>query len=188
MAHGNWLRTDDVVAPTCTTEGYTIYLCQNDPDCTATDNQEYTRRTEHPFTEYIDGRIVCNVCNVTYRDITTYIDEAVDSGKLDIDDSTSLDWELKGYENPDEPTALVANTAYTYSVTEDTLDISKGIIKLSSEAQATYTIVVEYNGTSKTYTVDSANVFFDLYENENVTKVTITATAAATVALYAYEG
>ena len=188
MAHGNWLRTDDVIAPTCTTEGYTIYLCQNDPDCTATDNQEYTRRTEHPFTEYIDGRIVCNVCNVTYRDITTYIDEAVDSGKLDIDGSTSLDWELKGYENPDEPTALVANTAYTYTVTEGTLDISKGIIKLSSEAQATYTIVVEYNGTSKTYTVDSANVFFDLYENENVTKVTITATAAATVALYAYEG
>ncbi len=188
MAHGNWLKTDDVIAPTCTAEGYTIYTCQNDPDCVATDHQDFTRRTEHPFTEYIDGRIVCNVCNVTYRDITTYIDEAVDSGTLDIDGETSLDWELKGYENPDEPTALVAGTAFVYSVTEDTLDISKGIIKLSSDAQATYTIVVEYGETSKTYTVDSANVFFDLYENEGVTKVTITSTAAATVSLYAYEG
>ena len=188
MAHGSWLKTDDVIAPTCTTEGYTIYTCQNDPDCVATDKQDYTRRTEHPFTEYIDGRLVCNVCNVTYRDITTYIDEAVDSGTLDIDGDTKLDWELKGYENPDEPTAIVVGTPFVYEVTGDALDISKGIIKLSSDAQATYTIVVECGAESVTYTVESANVFFDLYANEGVTKVTITATAAATVSLYAYEG
>ena len=184
-----WQPTNTVVAPTCSAEGYTIYFCPNDDDCTETTKKDFTRRTEHPFTEYIDGRLVCSACNVTYRDITTYIDKAVDSGELEIDDNTKLDWELKGYENPKDPTALVANTAYVYEVKDGALDISGGIIKLSSENEATYTIVVEYgDGETKTYNVDSAKAYFDLYENSKVTKVTITATADATVSLYAYEG
>lgn len=190
-ADGNdcWQPTNTVVAPTCSAEGYTIYFCPNDDDCTETTKKDFTRRTEHPFTEYIDGRLVCSACNVTYRDITTYIDKAVDSGELEIDDNTKLNWELKGYENPKDPTALVANTAYVYEVKDGALDISVGIIKLSSENEATYTIVVEYgDGETKTYNVDSAKAYFDLYENSKVTKVTITATADATVSLYAYEG
>ncbi|MBR2025223.1 MAG: hypothetical protein IKA02_05395, partial [Clostridia bacterium] len=197
LDHGAWLKTDTVISPSCTAEGYTIFKCKNDPDCTVTDKQEYTRRTEHPFTEYIDGRLVCNVCNVTYRDVTTYIDEAIQSGELDIDGDTKLNWELKGYETPDEAVALEAGVAYEYVVGGDNLDVTKGIIKLSSDAQATYTIVVDYEGGSKTFAVNDASVFFDLYINGEgeqngiggtVTKVTITATAAATVVFYAYEG
>ena len=192
-----WVQTQDVVNPTCTSEGYTYYVCTNDGDCVERCKKDYTRRTEHPFTEYIDGRLVCNVCDVTYRDVTTYIDKAVDSGKLPIDGETELDWELKGYENPDEPTALEAGVAFEYVIGEDDLSITNGIIKLESDANATYTIVVTCGETSKTYEVSSANVFFDLYVNGvdeqngisgEVTKVTITATAAATVSFYAYEG
>lgn len=197
IPHGTWLKTDTVISPSCTTEGYTIYKCQNDPDCEVTDKQDYTRRTEHPFTEYIDGRLVCNVCNVTYRDVTTYIDEAIQSGELNIDGDTSLNWELKGYETPATAETLEAGVAYEYVVGGDKLDVTKGIIKLSSNAQATYTVVVEFEGGSKTYEVVDASVFFDLYINGegeqngiggNVTKVTITATAAATVVFFAYEG
>lgn len=184
-----WVITQEVVNPTCTSEGYTYYVCTNDAACTEKCQKDFTRRTEHPFTEYIDGRLVCSVCNITYRDITTYIDAPIENGELVIDDDTKLSWELKGYENPKAPTALTANTAYSHTVTENDLDISKGIIKLSSEAaDVTYTIVVECGEASKTYEVKSANAFFDLYENEGVTKVTITASADATVSFYAYEG
>lgn len=184
-----WVETQEIVNPTCTSEGYTYYACTNDSDCTEKCQKDFTRRTEHPFTEYIDGRLVCSVCNITYRDVSTYIDEPIKVGDLVIDEDTKLSWELKGYENPEAPTALTANTAYSHTVTENDLDISKGIIKLSSEAaDVTYTIVVECGEASKTYEVKSANAFFDLYENEGVTKVTITASADATVSFYAYEG
>ena len=197
MEHGSWYKTDDVTAPTCTDEGYTIYICKNDPDCIVTDKQDYTRRIAHPFTEYVDGRLVCGLCDITYRDVTTYIEGSVADGELKIDEETSLDWELKGYKAPTEAIAIVGGGSYDYVVGGANLDITNGIIKLSSEAQAIYTIVVEFEGGSKEFTVDSADAYFDLYVNKEgevngidgtVTKVTVTATADATVVFYAYEG
>lgn len=184
-----WSKTTEIVAPTCSAEGYTVYVCNLDPDCKEELNLDFTRRVEHSFTEYVDGRMVCNVCDVTYRNTTTYIDEPIQSDKLVIDDNTELTWELIGYKAPEEATKLVANEAYTYDVTEDALDISYGIIKLNGADGTTYTVVVEYgNSESKTYTVDTAKAYFDLYENNNVVKVTVTASADATVELYVYEG
>ena len=197
MPHGGWTPTDTVVAPTCSAEGYTINMCKNDPFCTATKNMTFVRRVEHDFTEYVDGRLVCKVCDVTYRDITTYKDEAISSGDLKIDDTTTLQWELKGYENPKEPNAFGGDVVYTYEVTEDNLKITNGLLRLSSTENATYTIVVECGENSFTFNVEDASAWLDLYVNEGeevngisgaITKVTITATAAATVVLYAYEG
>jgi uncharacterized repeat protein (TIGR02543 family) len=188
MEHGSWYKTDDVTAPTCTDEGYTIYICKNDPDCIVTDKQDYTRRIAHPFTEYVDGRLVCGLCDITYRDVTTYIEGSVADGELKIDEETSLDWELKGYKAPTEAIAIVGGGSYDYVVGGANLDITNGIIKLSSEAQAIYTIVVEFEGGTKEFTVDSADAYFDLYVNKEgevngiagaVTKVTVTATANA---------
>ncbi len=184
-----WSETTVVIAPTCSAEGYTVYVCNLDDDCEETIHLDFTRRIEHSFTEYIDGRLVCDACSVTYRNTTTYIDEPIQSDELVIDDNTKLTWELIGYKAPTEATKLSANTAYAYDVTANTLDISGGIVKLNGADGTTYTIVVEYgDNQSKTYTVDTAKAFFDLYENDNVSKVTITASADATVEFYVYEG
>lgn len=201
-----WSVTDRVTLPTCESEGYTIYYCPNDKECKEEIKRDYTRRTEHPFTSYIDGRLVCSACNVTYRDISTYLDQAIKEGQLEIDKDTMLDWELRGYEEPELPTALVAGTAtVVYDKTKDNVDISGGIIALRSTGEATYTIVIEYeNGDPVTKTVKSANAYYDLYENVSdeegqyfeqngvggkIVKVTITANNAdATVSVYAYEG
>ena len=210
--HGDWEpMTDGTVAPTCSAEGYTVYMCTRDDKCVKTDNQAFTRRSAHVFTPYIDGRLVCNVCNVTYRDVTTYINEAIDSGDLVIDEDTLLYWELKGYKAPLDPYTLAANGdqfTFTYvsgaeddkateGVNESTLDISKGLIILEGTENTTYTITVTYDdGKTVTYpAVDSrvtelsgAKVVFDLYETDKITSVTVTASTAATVVFYAYEG
>ena len=93
----NERRTDTVEAPSCTAEGYREYRCTTDSECTEICFKEYTRRAEHAFTVYSDGRIVCDVCNVTYRDISTHTDEAIASSaqlqaeidRINADDSLS---------------------------------------------------------------------------------------------------
>ena len=198
----DFVRSDEIVKATCTSEGYVVYYCTlngGPGKCEHRENREFERREEHSFTEYIDGRYVCNGCGVTYRDITTYMDEAIAKGPLVIDDeNTTLNWELIGYQKPTDAKELKANEAtVVYEAGENVLDITGGMIKLDSKNGATYTVVIEYEGGSKTIEVDKATAYIDLYVNAGeevngiggtVLKVTVTATADATVSVCAYEG
>ncbi len=82
--HDFSIRLEDQVIPaTCTSEGHTVYKCAND-GCQETTHKEITRRTAHAFEVFNDGRYVCTACSITYRDISTYIDKAIDEGYMPV--------------------------------------------------------------------------------------------------------
>lgn len=88
---GNTANTDhthkhsatEVVAATCTAEGYTVYVC----DCGDTYNDDFTEKAEHTYEETVipptaesEGYTLymCTVCNHAYKD--NYTDKVVDDG------------------------------------------------------------------------------------------------------------
>lgn len=191
----NWIRTEDVVAPTCTEEGYTPYNCIfSGGECGETYNREITMRAQHAFTYHKDGRLVCAECGITYRDITTYnstpIASSEDTGKGPLTftdengETVSLDWEVIGYGAPAAATAVTAGTPV--SVTEFKLPMAQGVIelKLADGMNATitvnetaYTVTATYNengyynviitrGNVKSeLTIYGTHVYVDLYAN-----------------------
>lgn len=73
----------EVVAATCTSEGYTVYTCE----CGDTHNDDYTEKAEHTYEETVipatteaEGYTLylCTVCSYAYKD--NYTDKVVDDG------------------------------------------------------------------------------------------------------------
>lgn len=171
--HGNWAPTDNVVAPTCTSEGYTVYYCTMDEACEKTTNKDFTIRAQHAFTVYTDGRLVCPTCEVTYRNITTFTNDIIASsgkdgnGPLTFEDADGnkieLDWEVIGYGNPGASTAITAGQAYAQN--EFSLNIAKGIIAIDVVDGMEMTIVVKESdevSVEYTITVAQAAVGYDV--------------------------
>lgn len=81
--HDFSVNTNEVKHPTCSSEGYTVYKCST-VGCTEETHKDIKRRIAHAFDVYEGGRYVCTSCNVTYRDISTYIDKAIDEGYMPV--------------------------------------------------------------------------------------------------------
>ena len=203
--HGAWESTGTVVAPTCSTEGYTVYLCKNDPNCEVTDNQTFTRRVEHSFTEYVDGRLVCSGCKVTYRDKSTFLADPIISKDLEIDADTKLTCQLIGYKAPAAPETV--GEGYTYVIGEESPNVSNGLILLSGSATKVVVKYVDADGKEQSADITAfainvtiagnSYVCYDLYADSKVegaylsgklVSVEITADAATTVRLFTNEG
>ncbi len=192
----NWVRTEDIVNPTCISEGYTAYSCKfSGGECGETYNREITMRTQHTFTPYKDGRLVCADCEVTYRDITTYNSTPIASsgdasnGPLTFTDengeTVTLDWEVIGYGAPANPTVATAGTPAT--TTEFKLQMKEGIVELKlvdgmnatitvnstaytvtasyNEGNGYYNVVITRGDVTSTATVYGTHVYVDLYAN-----------------------
>lgn len=214
--HGDWAATNEVVEATCTTHGYKKYECTRDDDCTESIEGEIKRNAEHTFTKYDDGRFVCAVCKVTYRDITTIQDEPIDSGNFVVDENTTFQYEVIGYENPKAPEDIESGTAY--DKTEFEMSVLGGLIVLetTTDEKITYTItIVDEADNESVYTIEAIvdsgaysytitdadnnvttyksretgkTVYFDLYSEESIKSINIEASADATVRLFANEG
>lgn len=81
--HAHKYTATEVVAATCTAEGYTVYVC----DCGDTYNDDFTEKAEHTYEETVipptaesEGYTLymCTVCNYAYKD--NYTDKVVDDG------------------------------------------------------------------------------------------------------------
>lgn len=81
--HAHKHTATEVVAATCTAEGYTVYVC----DCGDTYNDDFTEKAEHTYEETVipptaesEGYTLymCTVCNYAYKD--NYTDKVVDDG------------------------------------------------------------------------------------------------------------
>ena len=81
--HAHKHTATEVVAATCTAEGYTVYVC----DCGDTCNGDFTEKAEHTYEETVipptaesEGYTLymCTVCNYAYKD--NYTDKVVDDG------------------------------------------------------------------------------------------------------------
>ena len=188
-------RVIEVVAPTCHSVGYTIYGCNYDDACTETKKDTYVAMTNHTFAPVTDdGVLVCTVagCGAAYRDITSTADlvdkdEFCLCGTCEGEITCGGSVEANGSTYAKDPETITEN----YSKTLDK-NIGKGIIELNAEAGTTFTVKV-YNGTEEVDTLVNLNVtagedgkaYIFLYDVETVTKVEITASAAATVSYYA---
>ena len=190
-------RVIEVVAPTCHSVGYTIYGCDHDEKCPETKKDTYVAMTNHTFAPVTDdGVLVCTVagCGATYRDITSEAGKVLEptefclcgtceEGNITCGGSV----EASGSTNAKDPEEITAS--YTKTLDKN---IGKGIIELNAEAGTTFTVKV-YNGTEEVDTLVNLNVtagedgkaYIFLYDVETVTKVEITASAAATVSYYA---
>ncbi len=166
----------DTVNVTCGADGYVVHSC-------SVCEQNYNvptgeARPAHTFDEYADGRRVCTVCQNEYRDITAV---ETQKGQLQIDENTYLNWELIKYkESADAPMALAAGEA-TVIYDAESAKLNCSILGLTGEAA--YTVVIEYADGEATITAEAGYV--DLYAYSGITKVTVTATAEATVSVYA---
>ena len=176
----------DVVAPTCSAEGYTVYGCSAGA-CGLTENGDYTARTAHTFYDVNEFDIIrCAVCEQTYRNVTTIVTTGngnlcLGCGEEQCVCNVNVEW--NGYIKPSAPEQLAAGVAFTKNDVpekEAALEIGGGLIKLVSESEANYTIVIGDN----TITVSGTEVYVDLYKYESVKSVTITSDAAAQVVFY----
>ena len=166
--------------------GYTVYGCSAG-NCGTTENYDFVARTAHIFAVLNEFDVIsCVNCGQTYRNVTTIV--TTGDGKLCLgcgeeECICKVNVEWNGYVKPSAPEAISANTAFTKTtVTEKDkeLQIGGGLIKLVSEAEASYTVVI---GES-TIEVSGTEVWIDLYKYESVTSVTITSDADATVVFY----
>ncbi len=210
QAHGNhdYSILFDTIAPTCSSEGYNIYSCaagecgtyygddENEKD------RNVTARIDHifnPVTE--DGKIVCTVCLVSYRDVTTEITSGskelcFNCGKTPCDCGLVVEW--NGYVSPKDPEELKANetlkkteTVWSEVVDEPTaipLAIGNGMIVLNGEDATTYVVKVydKVDGTLLATIERSGSVaFVDLYKYAEVGQVEITASTDGYAYFYA---
>ena len=176
----------EVVAPTCSAEGYTVYGCSAG-ECGLTENGDYTARIAHTFYDVNEFDIIrCAVCEQTYRNVTTIVttgngELCLGCGKEQCVCNVNVEW--NGYVKPSAPEQLTAGVAFTKNDVpekEAALEIGGGLIKLISESEANYTIVIGDN----TITVSGTEVYVDLYKYESVKSVTITSDADAQVVFY----
>ena len=202
MPHGNHVYDieKEVVPPSCSAEGYTIYGCSAG-NCGTTNNDDYTTRTVHDFNPVTeDGRIVCVVCATQYRDVSTEITSGGGElclgsceGECTCDAKVSVEW--NGYVSPKDPEAITANQLFTKTevkwteVEEKTmaLALGKGMVVLNGEEGTTYEVKA-YNTAGElvgTYNVSGEVAFVDLYKCEDVAKIEITASTDAVVYFYA---
>ncbi|MBQ7761734.1 MAG: hypothetical protein IJ400_06740 [Clostridia bacterium] len=194
-----YIAENGVIAPTCHSEGYTIYVCNNDPNCPYTEKGSYVAKTNHNFAAVTDdGVLTCTDinCKLSYINITTVKDKTVSDfclcGKCE--DTVTCGGSITsiGTTKPTAPEALTAETTYTKTLDADS-NLGLGLIELKGVAGTTYTVKV-YNtaGEEITDLLTSLNVsnengataYICLYEVEDVAKVEITASADATVSFY----
>ncbi|MBQ7225858.1 MAG: hypothetical protein IJX02_04570, partial [Clostridia bacterium] len=178
----------ETVGPKCSAEGYTIYGCSAG-ECGLTENRDYVARTAHNLVTINEFDFVsCIECGQTYRNITTIVttgngDLCLGCGEAECVCSVIVEW--NGYVKPTDPEAITAGEKFTKTEVpekdNEALEIGKGLIKLVSETEATYTIVL--NGET-TIEVKGTEVVVDLYKYESVTSVEITSDVDATVAFY----
>ncbi len=214
QAHGNhdYSEVAYVIDPTCSSIGYTVYSCVAG-ECGLFDgdnldaNGEYVYeeprdvqpRTLHDFNPVTeDGRIVCVVCSMQYRDISTEITTGGDSLCLGcgLDEcNCGLKVEWNGYISPKAPENISANVAFVKNklewaeveMTDDTLVMGEGIIALTGETETTYTIKIydAANGTLlETIEKSGELVVVDLYNYATVGQIEIVASTDATVSFY----
>ncbi|MBO4983939.1 MAG: hypothetical protein J6D23_07750, partial [Clostridia bacterium] len=173
----------ETIAPTCSSEGYTEYGCSAG-DCGYTVNKNYVARTAHVLEDVNEFDVIkCSVCNVIYKNITTKVDRGegdlcLGCGKEVCECGVNVEW--NAFVAPEAPDALEAGVAFT----KNDVEIGTGLIKLESESEANYTVVITTAGGDVTLTVAGALVYVDLYKYDSVTKVVVTADAAASLVLY----
>ena len=177
---------NDVVEPTCSAEGYTVYGCSAGA-CGLNEKRDYTARKAHTFYDINEFDIIrCSECEQTYRNVTTIVttgdgELCLGCGEEQCVCNVNVEW--NGYVKPSAPEQLTAGVAFTKSDVpekEAALEIGGGLIKLVSESEANYTITI---GDS-TITVSGTTVYVDLYKYESVSSVTITSDSDAQVVFY----
>lgn len=190
-----YIAENGVIAPTCHSEGYTIYRCNNDPDCPYTEKGSYVAKTAHDFAEVTeDGILVCkNVnCKLAYINITTVKDKTEGSfclcGKCEGTITCGGSFVATGTTKPQAPETLTNGVKYTKEY-----DLGYGLIELKGAAGTSYTIKAydsegnEITDLKISLTVVNTNgedAYVCFYEKDDVAKVEITATADATVSFY----
>ena len=182
----NYSIAGDVTDPTCSAEGYTTYSCSAG-ECGLTENKDFTIRAAHELVPVNEFDIVrCAVCQNTYRNVTTIVTTGngalcLGCGEEQCVCNVNVEW--NGYIKPSDPEQLTANVAFTKTEVaekESALEIGCGLIKLTSESEANYTIVIG----DTTIEVSGTEVYVDLYKYESVKSVTITSDADAQVVFY----
>lgn len=217
--HGGWIETSVKESSTCTTEGYTVYICTKDESCVQEMHGDIQRYSEHTFVRNAtEGVYKCSVCNTTYRDITTVLDEPLKTGSVELIDGVSFSYEVIGYENAAENAeAFTSANAYVFTPEEKTPSLAGGLIVIKTDAtvveytititdgegtEAVYSVRAVYDSEQYNVTVTSADgetaysslipsekvVYFDLYEQDDVASIKIETTEDATVRLFTNEG
>ena len=196
----------EVVPATCSTEGYILYKCCNDPKCEETKMpirmerpQDFTAMANHTFGELtVDGIYTCKVCHKSYRDVTVTTG-AGNLGALCLcgkceDEVTCAGPECSwsGSGKPSEPQKLVANETATFTGKE--LRVAKGVIELKSESGDTVYTVKLYKQSGEELvevetrvSLETAGLEAYIYLSDvlSIAKIEITATTDATVSFYA---
>ena len=102
-------------------------------------------------------------------------------GECVCDSNIIVQW--NGYIKPSAPEAITAGTAFvkdTVAEKDAALEIGGGLIVLTSESEANYTVVIG----DDTITVSGTYVVVELDAYESVTSVSITSDADASVVFY----
>ena len=178
----------ETVAPSCSAEGYTTYGCSQG-ECGLTENRDYTKRIAHTFVDVNEfDEIICSECQQSYRNVTTLVSTGDGELCLGCDRgengecvcNVKVEW--NGYVAPLDPDKLTANEEFTKTKVFENkdLEIGEGLIKLTSESEANYTVTIG----EQTIEVSGTEVVIDLYEYESVTSVTIVSDADAEVVFY----
>ena len=181
-----------VVAPSCISDGYTLYGCSAG-NCGTTEKADIVTGVVAHSYELADGLekydvLACTGCGARMINITTgvvVVEDVFCMGDCgatdDIPCSCETTVEYKAYIAPNDPEAIEAGVTFVKAQAEGAeFEIGGGTIKLVSDEDASYTItigedVIEVSGTE---------VFVELYEYESVTSVTIVSDADATVVFY----
>lgn len=173
-----------IVDPKCNEEGYNVYSCIADENCTATRKdyentdmtqpdtpraEDITARIPHVFGSLTeDGRIICANCPLQYRDVSTEITNG--GGDLCLGCETEectcgLKVEWNGYVSPADPEEITANEVFTKNDVDwealgeldKPLVMGEGIIIITGTAETVYTISVysEIGGEAITFTVSA---------------------------------
>ncbi len=183
---------NEVVKPTCSAEGYTIYKCQQE-GCTASEPRDYVVRTAHTFDEVTkDGILVCT-CGAQYINTTTISKVEGETALPGVDGVVVAP---SGTKYPDAPEAIGTDAKeFNFSEEDKNEDgtndnLAYGLIELKGTADTVYTVKV-YNAEGECTTLKvlaselkGETVYVDLYECDDVVKVEISATTDATVSFY----
>lgn len=179
---------EDIVAPTCTSYGYTTYHCTADDKCTAIEYRDYTIRAPHTLGE---GMTACTVCFASFINTTTQIAnefEDEDGNKISAngtslcrdDKCTGCDYDtikvfVTASTAPADPEQLVDDGTGTYKL-EKTVDAENPItlLELFGTPVTNYTIKVygadDVEITSFKATVNGAEVDVPLTFNTQITE------------------